>query len=158
MKTKIWILAGCSVVGCGEGYAAPDPGGSVPAYELRRRSVCELPDGFRSPFLPPGWKRPVEPGGAAGPVVIASFSEKDFQLTSVLLGSPSLAVINGRSYSEGEYVKMPAAQRGLGRVQVVRIGDGSAVLQAGGRQLTIRQRRSDLPAGRPELEVLNPDR
>jgi hypothetical protein len=158
MKTKIWILVGCSVLGGSAGHAAPDAGGAVPPYELRRRSVCELPDGFRSPFLPPGWKRPVEPGVVPGPVAVASFSEKDFQLTSVLLGSPSLAVINGRSYSEGEYMKMPVAQRGLGRVQVVKIGDGSAVLQAGGRPLTIRQRRSDLPAGRPELELINPDR
>ena len=76
----------------------------------------------------------------------------------MLLGSPSLAVINGRSYSEGEYVKTTAAQRGLGRVQVQKIRDGLVVLQTGGRQLTIRQRRSDLPAGRPDLEVLNPDR
>ena len=158
MKTTMWSLLCCSVLCGGAAHAAPEPGASVPAYELRRRSVCELPDGFRSPFLPLGWKRPVDASSVPVPVAAAAFSEKDFQLTSVLLGSPSLAVINGRSYSEGEYVKTTAAQRGLGRVQVQKIGDGLVVLQTGGRQLTIRQRRSDLPAGRPELEVLNPDR
>jgi hypothetical protein len=135
-----------------------EPVATIPAYELRKRSVCELPDGFRSPFLPVGWKRPVETGTAQAPIAAGGFAETDFSLTSVLLGAPSLAVINGRSYSEKEYLRLPKELQAKGKVQVVRIGDGLVVLQAGSQQLTIPQRRSDLPAKRPELEVISPDR
>jgi hypothetical protein len=53
---------------------------------------------------------------------------------------------------------LPKELQAKGKVQVVRIGDGLVVLQAGSQQLTIPQRRSDLPAKRPELEVISPDR
>ena len=97
-------------------------------------------------------------GGEEVPPAAAGFSEKDFVLTSVLLGAPSLAVINGRAYSEKEYLRVPREQQARGRVQVLRIEDGRVVLQAGNLQLTVLQRRSDLPVNRPGLEVLQPDR
>ena len=37
--------------------------------------------------------------------------EKNFAVTSILTGNPSLAVINGRSYAEGDVLRMPKGQR-----------------------------------------------
>jgi hypothetical protein len=84
--------------------------------------------------------------------------EKDFVLTSVLLGTPSLAVINGHAYSENEYVRMPKEHEAKGRVRLVRIGDGTVLLEAGKQQLIVHQRRTDLPSQRPRLEVLPANR
>jgi hypothetical protein len=85
---------------------------------------------------------------------VAAFSEKEFVLTSILLGTPSLAVLNGRAYSEREFLRLPKELHGRGRVQLLEIADGMVVLKAGAQQLTIAQRRADLPVRRRELEVL----
>jgi hypothetical protein len=143
--------------GCGAGTASGEPvneAGTVPPYALKRRSVCELSEGARSPFLPVGWTRPTVASLAPAPAPVAAFSEKEFVLTSILLGTPSLAVLNGRAYSEREFLRLPKELHGRGRVQLLEIADGMVVLKAGAQQLTIAQRRADLPVRRRELEVL----
>ena len=79
-------------------------------YELKKRSTFALAETTRPPFWPIGY---VKQTGVQtqGPVVSsqpkAVLDERSFSVTSILLGHPSLAVINGRSYSEGETVRMP---------------------------------------------------
>ena len=54
---------------------------------------------------------------------------KAFRVTSILISTgatPSLAVINGRAYSEGEFVRMPRTPGTAPvRVRVQRINDGT---------------------------------
>lgn len=139
-------------------------------YLLKSRSKFELPAGTRAPFLPVGWAK----GAVAVAAVVEApkpvLTEKMFRVTSISLGSPSLAVINGRAYSEGEFIRMGKLPVAAGkvsaggapgaspRVRVQRISDGVVVLQADQQQLTVRLSRPELESRRPELETLSEER
>lgn len=136
-------------------------------YEVKMQSTFALQDDARRPFWPIGWVKPnAVPSQPTGPVTKPTvLSADDFAVTSVLLGNPSLAVINGRAYGEGEVVRMPkaAAEKGAApkskvRVQVARILDGRVVLQsADGQSLEVALRRGKLQDRKPEDELLNAD-
>src|SRR5688500_9631564 len=72
------------------------PQKSVPALELKIKSSFFVQPGSRNPFLPIGWK--------GGPIIVQPVAARQttpadaFRVTSIILGSPSLTVINGRSY------------------------------------------------------------
>ncbi len=137
-------------------------------YEVKAQSSFRVEDSTRPPFWPIGWVKrsttAVQP--EAAPVVRATLSADSFSVTSVLLGNPSLAVINGRAYGEGETVRMPkAAATGKGtptksglRVQVARILDGRVLLKsADGQSLEIGLRRGQLTEKKAEAELLSED-
>jgi hypothetical protein len=136
-----------------------------PPYELKNKSVFTVPtEAQRAPFWPIGW---VKRKGvvAAAPQVQApkvTLDEKSFRLTSVLLGSgttPSLAVINQRAYSEGEFLRTPKTPgTPQVRIRVQRINDGSVVLQNGDQTLVVQLQRPELMARRPDEQLLDPDR
>jgi hypothetical protein len=73
------------------------------------------------------------------------------------MGSPSLAVINGRAYSEGEFVRMPKDGAAL-RVRVQSINDGSVTLQCEDQTLVVGLRRPELAERRSEVDLLDPNR
>ncbi|RYD84137.1 MAG: hypothetical protein EOP84_06345 [Verrucomicrobiaceae bacterium] len=89
-----------------------------------------------------------------------------FSVTSILLGNPSLAIINGRSYGEGEYLRTsrPSATKGAApnnaivvdpslRVRVVRIVDGLVSLRStDGQSLDVPMRRSELNEKKADAE------
>jgi len=91
------------------------------------------------------------PVAVATPASVAAtppiaLEEKSFRVTSILVGSgttPSLAVINGRAYSEGEFVRMPKSSGFPVRVRVQQIEKDNVVLQSGGKTLVV-------PLQRPE--------
>ncbi len=129
-------------------------------YELKKRSFFALADAERPPLWPIGWvkRQPVTAQAAA--VVVAPkivLDPKNYLLTSILLGSSSpLAVINGRSYTEGEYLK---AKGTAPRVQLMRIGDGTAELRCvDGQTLNIVLRRPEVGMKKVEDGILNEDR
>src|SRR5690349_5685037 len=67
-------------------------------YQVKVPSTFALSEDARRPFWPIGW---VKPNAApdqphAAPVARTVLAPEDFAVTSVLLGNPSLAVINGR--------------------------------------------------------------
>jgi serine/threonine protein kinase len=72
---------------------------------------------------------------AATPAIVTvppdpAMDEKNFRVTSILIGSgtaPSLAVINGRAYGEGEFLRMPKASSF--RIRVKQITDEKVVLE-----------------------------
>jgi hypothetical protein len=136
------------------------PGKSVPAFELKNKSSFTPAGGTRNPFLPIGWK------GAA--VVVQPVSKKPlttadaFRVTSILVGSPSLAVINGRSYEEGQMIRMgkvdSKAKPGTSqpRVKLYRIGDGVVQIQVEDQLITVPLRRGELNEIQPE-PLLDPN-
>ncbi len=132
---------------------------STGTYELKKRSSFTLAEAERPPLWPIGWvKKQAAPAQAVAVVVAPQIvlDPKSFLLTSILLGSPPLAVINGRSYTEGEYLK---ARGTAPRVQLVRIGDGTAQVRAvDGQILEIVLRRPELGTKKVDDGILNEDR
>lgn len=160
------LLLGASTLLAEE--AASAKADNPPPYQLKNRS--EFSGGTantRAPFWPIGWvKRSVgipvaQPQQApAAPRVL--LDEKSFKVTSILIGAgstPSFAVINGRAYSEGEFLRMPkGATTPPVRVRVQRINDGSVVLQNADQTLVAALIRPELSTRRPEELLLDPDR
>lgn len=138
---------------------------AVPPYELKNHSSFANPaDITRVPFWPIGWvKRRVgtvaQPVAPVAPKVL--LDEKSFRVTSILIGTgstPSLAVINGRAYSEGEYIRMPKTPGVVPvRIRVQRINDGNVILQNAEQLLVSSLVRPELSNRKPE-ELLDPDR
>lgn len=59
-----------------------------------------------------------------------AFEEKSFRVTSILIGSgaqPKIAVVNGRAYGEGEFLR-PSKDSGF-RVRVKQINENNVVLE-----------------------------
>ena len=131
----------------------------VPPYELKNRSSFANPvDMTRAPFWPIGWVKRSKnsPVVAAQQVEVpkVALDARSFRVTSILLGSgttPSLAVINGRAYSEGEFVRMPKTP-GVPpiRVRVQRITDGSVILENANQTLVASLVRPELSNPKPE--------
>lgn len=119
-------------------------------YELKNKSSFTLARDRRSPFWPIGWVK-----GAGTPTAPALvLDERAFNLTSILLGAQALAIINGRTYSEGELIR-PGKDMPSQPVRVLRISDGSVTLQCEGQTLVVTQRRPELQDRKPESELLN---
>lgn len=152
----------------------------VELYQLKNRSSFACAgDAARAPFWPIGWvHRKTMVGSVAQPTApIAALEAKSFHVTSILLGtgaSGSLAVINGRAYSEGEFVKTPraaaapppptgataavAAARPVtppsARIRVQRIGDGIVVLQREEQTVTLTLQRPELAQRKAQEPLL----
>lgn len=148
----------------------------VEPYQLKNRSSFSSAGGnARAPFWPIGW---VHRPGSSASVTQASvpktvLDERSFRVTSILLGTGttgSLAVINGRAYSEGEFLKTPrpAAAPGVTpvktatppsqRIRVQRIGDGTVVLQREDQIVTLSLQRPELAQKKAEEQLLDEER
>ena len=150
---------------------APEP------YQLKNRSSFACAgEGTRAPFWPIGWvhRKGVSSVVASVAAPKAVLDEKSFRVTSILLGSgatPSLAVINGRAYSEGEFLKMPRgtavaapaapgtpAAPAAARIRVQRISDGSVGLQRADEMVTVFMQRQELAQKKAEEPLLDDER
>lgn len=146
---------------------AQEAGQEVPAarYQLKNRSSFAAKDTGRAPFWPIGHVK--RSRNAEAPVAAAPATQLEpemFSVTSILMGNPSLAVINGRAYGEGEYLRMARAAAGAKpakvaaldtriRVRVVRIMDGQVALQSlDGQSLVVPLRRQEVNVPSPSEE------
>ena len=82
--------------------------------------------------------------------------EKSFTVSSILTGNPSLVVINGRSYSEGEPVRLPKGTPPA-KVRVLRIHDGFVELQCEDQIISPKLRRETLEPKKAVEELLLDD-
>jgi hypothetical protein len=169
MKGSFLVFALCSLIPLALRAASPD-GPAESGYQLKKRSSFDVPKRAASPFLPIGWLKPQEtsqvavaPAAPVRPVL----DEKNYNLSSILLGNPPLAVINGRSYSEGEFLRtpkppgqapksaLPGETPGAGtlpppKVRVVRILDGVVEIQSGSERLQLPLRRKEWTPKKPD--------
>lgn len=160
---------------------APAMAAPAPApYQLKRRSsfACAAATA-RAPFWPIGWvhRKGVSSAVATAAVPKSVLEAASFRVTSILLGSgpaASLAVINGRAYSEGEFLKMPRgaapavtaapavpgapAPVPAARIRVQRISDGSVVLQREDQLLTVALQRPELVLKKTDDTLLDEER
>lgn len=140
----------------------------LPHYELKKRSSFAVNgEVVRAPFWPIGWVKrqagaPVQSAEVAAVETRVALDEKSFKVTSILLGSgsaPSLAVINGRAYSEGEFIRMPkGGTTPPVRIRVQRINDGHVILQNAAQTMVATLQRPELSTKRAEELLLDPDR
>ena len=162
MSSRIPRLTLAAVLFCSCALHAEELPAQVAKYELKNRSsFTPVSEQARAPFWPIGWvkrkKGIVATETHAAPTAI--LEDKHFKVTSILLGSPSLAVINGRAYSEGEFLRTPKAKAGdvatgaPARVRVQRIADGSVVLQHQDQTIIASLQRTPLAPHKAE-EVL----
>jgi hypothetical protein len=168
LSIAIVLLGAGAIHGEGTAPAAP-----AQPYQLQRKSAfTATTENQRAPFWPIGWVKP-KPGSAAvtnvADIPKVTLDEAAFKVTSILLGSPSLAIINGRTYSEGEFIRPPRAAGGSAtvatstlpgnvRVRVYRIDDGGVVLQYLDQLLTVTIKRPELAQKRGDEELLLEDR
>lgn len=140
------------------GEATPAPAESVAPkrYQLKTKSSFKIPADTRAPFIPIGWVKPKE----GEQVIVISedkIDESAFRVTTILLGNPSLAVINGQSYQEGEFLRMPRGGPQL-RILVHRIADGQVLLQHEKRVFAAPLKRPELGERTVEEPLLNAER
>jgi hypothetical protein len=157
----------------------PTPAPKPPPYVLKNRSTFSATGDQRAPFWPIGWvKRQPMQTTSEEPIHIVAvpkvlLDEKSFRLTSILLGNPSLAIINGRTYSEGEFMRVPksapaatataatapavALPPGV-RIRVYRINDGNVVLQNQDQLITVNLQRPELVQRSAAEDLLTEDR
>lgn len=138
----------------------------VPPYELKNKSSFANPvDITRAPFWPIGWVKRARTGPTMAAQQVeapkVTIDASQFKVTSILIGSgatPSLAVINGRAYSEGEFLRMPKTGGPAPRIRVQRISDGTVALQNGNQTLTAPLQRPELSNPKPEILLNDQDR
>ena len=115
-------------------------------YELKNRSSFHSEGDARIPFWPIGFQRPKVKGTAAAPQVAASkikLEPEHFSVTSILLGNPALATINGRSFEEGELLPVIYGTERL-RVVVRAIRDGGVTLDYEDQHILVPMKRPEL--------------
>lgn len=134
--------------------AIAKPQADVGTYVLQKKSSFTLASDHRAPFWPIGWVKRAQ----SGPSEIAHapkarIDESSFNVTSILVGNPSLAVINGRAYSEGELIRMPKGSAPV-KVRVEQVTDGSVTLQCEDQRLVVPMHRPELPDHSSQAEPL----
>lgn len=169
MKTKLPAVIAITLLPLAA--RAEEPAAAPADYALKNRSSFNASDDTRAPFWPIGWSRKAADGApvsVAAPVAARpTIDPASYKITSILLGSPSLAVINGRAYEEGEYLKVPRAKDGAPapaapktapRIRVQKITDSAVMLQQGTEQVTVEFVRAGLAAKGPVRDLLSEDR
>ncbi|HEY3901057.1 MAG TPA: hypothetical protein VGM54_20765 [Chthoniobacter sp.] len=172
LSSAIVLLALAAVAHAARPHAEPVPPAAAaapeapqpppPPYELKNKSEFTISStNPRPPFWPIGWVH----HDASSPIVqavapvISTIDKNFFRLTSVLIGNgstASLAVINGRAYSEGEFVRMPRTPGAApNRVRLQRINDGSVTLLHGNETMQIPLRREELVTRHGDEKLLD---
>ena len=118
----------------------------VPPYQLKSHSDFNLAPDTRTPFWPIGWvKSSASPSAPNMPAPVDfQLEARYFSVTSVLLGSPALATINGRAFGEGEVLPV---MRGSERLKVIlrAIRDGGVTLDYNKQRLFVPLRQDLAP-------------
>jgi hypothetical protein len=153
----LFLMAGSSIAFSAVASAESNPsGGKTGSYELKNRSAFRIDRDARAPFWPIGWQKPKK-GSAGQTVAINAAPEPTIQLqanyfnvSSILLGNPPLAMINGRSFAEGELLPVVSGSQRL-RVVVRAIRDGGVWIEYERQQVFVPMRRPAL--GTKQIEA-----
>jgi hypothetical protein len=166
-----FTLLAALALGCPASHAEEEA--KMAGFKLKNRAAFTSPENARAPFWPIGWQKPV--AGAVTQQEVETPKVKldpdQFSVTSILVGRPSLAVINGRAYSEGEFIRAPKAKdkgaaAGIGaaaipagvKVRVARVSDGGVTLELNGAltELTIRRPQLNTKSEDEGADLLKP--
>jgi len=142
MKKNIVLAAITAVCFLGSQGWSQEAGG----FKLKHRSTFTVQDTERNPFWPVGWVKTAAPTAVSETVQVAEIRPEDFELTAILLGTPALAVINGREYSEGDFIVLKGAGPAA-KVQIVQVMDGRITLRYMGKDYSILLHRKGEETG-----------
>jgi hypothetical protein len=148
---------------------------TVEPYHLKKRSVCNIAPDVRPPFWPIGWVHHDGPHQDAPVGLKYVLEEKNFAVTSILMGPPAIAFINGRAYEEGQFLKMAkaavlvatptaptapamASSAAMPRIRVQRITDGQVWLAFETQIIAVPLKRPELNERKADQELLNEDK
>jgi hypothetical protein len=128
---------------------------NIEPYQLKRRSTFTLGAETRVPFWPIGWdkskptsaRKVIVAKPSAAPKPKFEILPQHFSVSSVLLGRPALATINGRSFAEGEVLPVIADETRL-HVILKAVRDGGVWLEHEGRQVYVPMRRQEVDTNR----------
>lgn len=132
--------------------------GQTARYELKNRSNFRIDSEARAPFWPIGWKKPKAGVAASIAESVAVDAPRiqlqpgHFSVTSILMGNPPLATINGRAFEEGELLPVVYGTERL-RVVVRAIRDGAVWLEHEGHQIMVPIHRQELGPKRAEQKA-----
>ena len=157
MKLIPLFLTAAAFVIAADAHAAPE---KTKPYELKNRSTFTGGEDSRIPFWPIGFQRPGKAGGTVAATVAVApkiqLEARHFNVTSILLGNPALATINGRSFGEGEILPVVFGTERL-RVVVNRIGDGMVTLGYEGLEIQVPMRRAELGVKQAQMQSKQPE-
>lgn len=155
-RKRLLIIAIAGSIAAHSGPLCAENTASGPGrYELKNRSNFRIDADARAPFWPIGWKKAKPVTSSQGAGAATSHAPKvelqpgHFNVTSILLGNPALATINGRTFEEGEILPVVWGAERL-RVVVRAIRDGGVFLEYEGQQVMVPIHRVEL--GRRQAE------
>jgi len=106
-------------------------------FKLKNRSAFTLQEPERNPFWPIGWvKTATTTANTNETVQVAEIRPEDFTLSAILLGTPPMAVINGKEYAEGEFIVFKVGGPKT-KVLVAQVMDGKVILRYMNRDYTV---------------------
>lgn len=168
LTTLAAVAAAVSSLSAGDAPAgdapAEKPAARKSGYEAKSKSSFDLDQNARPPFWPIGWVKR-ETGAVVAKATGPGFKleEKNYTVTSILTGPPALAVINGRAYEEGQFLRIPrAAVKELGnevpRIRVHRILDGKVWLSCANETIAVGLKRGEFKEPKGDEMLLNEDK
>ncbi len=122
---KLPILLALSVFGIVSGLPAQEVMEPAP-YQAATKSTLAISETIRNPFWPIGYTpRPKE---EAVQEQLLRIPVEQFRVTSIILDSPSIALINGKDYTVGQFL---TANTAAGQVKLLirKIEDGVVIVQ-----------------------------
>ena len=122
--------------------AEPD---KAKGYELKNRSAFHAAEDARIPFWPIGFQRNARGVVQAPATKVAKIriDPTQFNVSSLLLGNPALATINGHAFAEGEVLPVLYGSERL-RVVLKSVRDGGVTLEYDGQQIFVGMKRTEL--------------
>ncbi len=121
--------------------ASADEPSPLAGYHLKNKSVATVEPG-RPPFWPIGYTHH-DKGKFAEVKEEVTLDPKMFSVTSILAGHPSLAVINGRAYGEGDFLKVGKKLGVTAKILVQKIEDGRVMLLCEKQSVSISLKRPE---------------
>ena len=142
MKITPLILAAAAVALSAQAQAESE---KMKGYELKNRSAFHAPEDARIPFWPIGFVHPAKGATATAVSQVAKIRLEPayFNLTSVMLGHPALATINGRAFAEGEVLPVVFGNERL-KVVLRSVQDGGVTLDHEGQRIFVPMKRLEL--------------
>ena len=152
--TRISLLALGIIASLPVLHAADAP--KPPAYELKNLSTFTVDRNARAPFWPIGWRRDSTVTAQASKVPAAKsfqIQPEHFSVTTILSGTPPVAIINGRGFGEGELLPVVVGDLPV-QVVVRQIRDGGVWLEQGTHRVFVPLKREKLPTrGNSDPEI-----
>jgi len=111
-------------------------------YQLKNKSTFDQTGLSRNPFVPIDYRRPVtvisKSGSAVAPAPLLTPSM--FKVSSIIIGVPNVAVINGRDHAEGDWFELKVGDKSID-VRLISVKDGAITVfnqQTGNIEITVK--------------------